>query len=95
MNPRLSGYISILGLVFYVLKSLLGIARQRSGEKFAIFVRMLASNAATSASPSRVLNFQDGVALLFSSFILSFSTFSAFKMQPRQYFELFDMSSSC
>ena len=41
MNPRLSGYISILGLVFYVLKSLLGIARQRSREKFAIFVRML------------------------------------------------------
>ena len=41
MNPRLSGYISILGLVFYLLKSLLGIARQRSREKFAIFVRML------------------------------------------------------
>ena len=41
MNPRLSGYISILGLVFYVLKSLLGITRQRSREKFAIFVRML------------------------------------------------------
>ena len=41
MNPRLSGYISILGLVLYVLKSLLGIARQRSREKLAIFVRML------------------------------------------------------
>ena len=41
MNPRLSGYISILGLVFYVFKSLLGITRQRSREKFAIFVRML------------------------------------------------------
>ena len=41
MNPRLSGYISILGLVFYVLKSLLGITRQRSREKLAIFVRML------------------------------------------------------
>ena len=41
MNPRLSGYISILGLVFYVLKSLLRIARQRSREKLAIFVRML------------------------------------------------------
>ena len=38
MNPRIPGYI--LGLVFYVLKSLLGIARQRSREKFAIFVRM-------------------------------------------------------
>ena len=41
MNPRLSGYISVLGLVFYVLKSLLGITRQRSREKFAIFVRTL------------------------------------------------------
>ena len=48
MNPRLSGYISMLGLVFYALKSLLGIATQWSREKFAIFVR----NAATSASPS-------------------------------------------
>ena len=41
MNPRLSGYISVLSLVFYALKSLLGITRQRSHEKFAIFVRML------------------------------------------------------
>ena len=41
MNPRLSGYISILGLVFYVLKSLLGITRQLSREKFAILVLML------------------------------------------------------
>ena len=39
MNPRLPGYISILGLVFYVLKSLLGITRQRSREKFAIRYR--------------------------------------------------------
>ena len=38
MNPRLSGYVSVLGLVFYVLKSLLGITRQLSREKFAIFV---------------------------------------------------------
>ena len=41
MNPRLSGYISVLGLVSYVLKSLLGITRQLSLEKFAIFVLML------------------------------------------------------
>ena len=41
MNQRLSEYISILGLVFYVLKSFVGITRQRSREKFAIFVRML------------------------------------------------------
>ena len=39
MNPGLSGYIFILGLVFFVLKSLLGIARQWNPEKFAIFVR--------------------------------------------------------
>ena len=41
MNPRVSGYISVLGLVLFVLKSLMGIARQWSREKFAIFVRML------------------------------------------------------
>ena len=40
MNPRLSGYVSVLGLVFYVLKSLLGITRQLSREKFASFVLM-------------------------------------------------------
>ena len=41
MNPRLSGYISLLRLVFFVLKSPLGIAREWSREKFAIFVRTL------------------------------------------------------
>ena len=41
MDPRLSGYISVLGLVFYVLKSLLGITRQLGRKKFAIFVVML------------------------------------------------------
>ena len=29
MNPRLSGHFSVFGLVFFVFKSLLGIARQR------------------------------------------------------------------
>ena len=33
----LSGYFSIFGLVFFVLKSLLGIARQWSREKLEIF----------------------------------------------------------
>ena len=37
MTPRLSGHFSILNLVFFVLKSFLGFARQWSGEKFAIF----------------------------------------------------------
>ena len=32
MTPTLSGHISIFGLVFVVLKSLLGIARQWSRE---------------------------------------------------------------
>ena len=36
MTPRLSGHFSIFGLVFFVHKSLLGIARQWSREKFAI-----------------------------------------------------------
>ena len=33
MTPRLSGHFSIFGLVFFVLKSLLGIARQWSRKK--------------------------------------------------------------
>ena len=36
MASRLSGHFSIFGLVFFVLKSLLGIARQWSRENFAI-----------------------------------------------------------
>ena len=36
MTPRLSGDFCTFGLVFFVLKSLLGIARQWSREKFAI-----------------------------------------------------------
>ena len=36
MAARLSGHYSIFGLVFLVLKSLLGIVRQWSREKFAI-----------------------------------------------------------
>ena len=36
MTPRLSGHFSIFGLVFFVLKSLLGIVRQWSREKFPI-----------------------------------------------------------
>ena len=36
MTPRLSGHFSIFGLVFVVLKSLLGIERQWSREQFAI-----------------------------------------------------------
>ena len=36
MTPRLSGHFSTFGLVFFVFKSLLRIARQRSHEKVTI-----------------------------------------------------------
>ena len=36
MTPRFSGHFPIFGLVVFVLKSHLRIARQRSREKFAI-----------------------------------------------------------
>ena len=47
---------------------------------FYLIIRRFADKATTSASPSRVLDFQDGVALLFSSFIPWFSTFCHFNM---------------
>ena len=39
MTPSLSGHISIFGLVFFVLKFLLGSARQQSREKVAILLQ--------------------------------------------------------
>ena len=39
MAPRLSGQMSIFGVVFFVSKSLLGIERQKTLKKFAIFTR--------------------------------------------------------
>ena len=44
-----------------------------------VFVSSCWDKAATSASPSWVLNFQDGVSLLFSSFVPWFSTFAVSK----------------
>ena len=41
MTPRVSGHFSIFGLAFFVLNSLLGIARQWSREKFAILSQSL------------------------------------------------------
>ena len=38
MAPRLSGQISIFGVVFFVSKSLLGIEKQKKLEKFAILL---------------------------------------------------------
>ena len=48
MTPRLSGHFSMLSLVFFVLKSFLGIARQWSCEKFAIFSHKLRSHVRIS-----------------------------------------------
>ena len=39
MAPRLSGQTSIFGVVFFVSKSLLGIEKQKTLEKFAILTR--------------------------------------------------------
>ena len=47
---------------------------------FLSFTLLFVVMSTTSASPSRVLNFQDGVALLFSSFIPRFNTFCRSKM---------------
>ena len=44
MTLRLSGHFSIFGLIFFVLKSLLGIVRQWSREKFAILTLKPRSN---------------------------------------------------
>ena len=44
MTPRLSAHFSIFGLVFFVLKSLLGIARQWSRERFAVLTLKLRSH---------------------------------------------------
>ena len=48
MTPRLSGHFSMFSLVFFVLKSFLGIARQWSCEKFAIFSHKLRSHVRIS-----------------------------------------------
>ena len=45
MAPRLSGPISIFGVVFFVSKSPLGIERQKKHEKFAILTRKPRSHA--------------------------------------------------
>ena len=45
MTTRLSGHFSIFSLVFFVFKSLLGIARQWSRKKFAILTLTRRSHA--------------------------------------------------
>ena len=44
MTPRLSSHFSIFGLDFFVLKSLLGIARQWRLEKITILASKLGSH---------------------------------------------------
>ena len=70
MTPRLSGHFSIFGLVFFVLKSLLGIARQWSLEKFAILtlkprsrVRILIYRTWAILTDMRCLDASDRVVL--------------------------------
>ena len=60
MTPRLSGHFSIFGFVFFVRKSLLGIASQQSRKKFAILspkprsrVRILIYRTRAIAEPTR------------------------------------------
>ena len=50
MTPRLSGHFSIIGLVFLVLKSLLGIATQWSHVKFAFMTLKLRSHVFLNTS---------------------------------------------
>ena len=45
MAPRLSGQTSIFGVVFFVVKSLLGIEEQKKLEKYAILTRKPRSHA--------------------------------------------------
>ena len=59
MNPRLSGYISILGLVFFepllgivFFESLLGIVREWRRENLQFLSIHKISNTATSGNPS-------------------------------------------
>ena len=63
MTPRLSGHFSILGLIFFVLKSLMGIVRQRSREKFAILSLKPRSNVRIWNPPSPVSQFTPFLSL--------------------------------
>ena len=56
MTPRLSGHFSIFGLVFFVLKSLPGIARQWSPEKFAVLSLKLSANGRNNSQHCWVKN---------------------------------------
>ena len=58
MTPRLSGHFSIVGLVFFVLKSLLGIEKQWSHEKFAILTLKPRSRTLALASGYRDNSFK-------------------------------------
>ena len=49
MTPRLSGHFSIFGLVFFVLKSFLGTARQWSRENFSILTLIPRSHVRIAA----------------------------------------------
>ena len=60
MTPRRSGHISIFGLVFFVLKSPLGIPRQWNRTKFAILTLKPRSHV-------RILQYQTWAIILFAT----------------------------
>ena len=68
MTLRPSGHLSTFGLVFFVLMSLLGIARQWSREKFAILTLRHRSYV-------RILIFRNCAISLFSSVDLRLADF--------------------
>ena len=74
MTPRLSGHFSVFGMVFFMLKSLLGIARQWSLEKFAI-------STLKPRRHVRILFIERGLFL----FVICFSTFQSGDLLFRQF----------
>ena len=59
MNPRLSGHFSIFGLLFFVLKSLLGIVRQWRPVKSAILTVTPRSHVRILIYRTRAINLND------------------------------------
>ena len=59
MNPRLSGHFSIFGLLFFELKSLLGIVRQWRRVKSAILTVTPRSHVRILIYRTRAINLND------------------------------------
>ena len=95
MTPRPSGHFCTFGLVFFELKSLLGIARRWSREKFAIlslkprsYVRIFLSvlcNPLSTKAPLLTVSYQQKKTLNGPIFYKFKSIFTDFR-ENRQYF---------